>query len=196
LHGADADELLVQSGENKVSNDWSPDGRFLVYASLNPASKWDLWMVPMTAERTPRPLLQTPFNENQGQVSPSGRWIAYNSDETGRFEVYVQSFPDGGNKRAVSVGGGTEPVWRRDGRELFYLAPGGAVMAVEVGDATPPRLGTPKELFRVAVARGGVSLTHFDVSADGQRLLVHTESPNGRDPSMRMLVNWPAAVVP
>jgi Tol biopolymer transport system component len=190
----DRDEILVQSAENKVSNDWSRDGRFFVFASLSQQTKWDLWTLPMDEARTPRPFLQTPFNESQAQLSPSGQWIAYNSDETGRFEVYLQSFPDGGNKRAVSVGGGTEPQWRDDERELFYVGPEGAVMSVDVVPGSPLRLGTPTLLFRAPLARSGMNLAHYDVSPDGQRILVHAESSGEGRPLMQMLINWPAAV--
>src|SRR5439155_26117796 len=127
-----SDDLLLQTHATKHVHSWTPDGRYLVYVSTNPRQKLDLWLLPMFGDRQPIPFLQTAFNEKQAQVSPDGRWIAYVSDESGAWEVYIQSFPVPGGRRTISVGGGTEPQWRRDGKELFYLAADHMLMAVDV----------------------------------------------------------------
>jgi len=117
--GAGNEEVLLKSSEEKVPDDWSLDGLFIVYQTLNSKTKWDLWVLPMSGERQPFPFLQTDFNEQEAQFSPDGKWMAYTSDESGAPEVYVQTFPASGGRWRVSTGGGSQPKWRRDGRELF-----------------------------------------------------------------------------
>jgi DNA-binding winged helix-turn-helix (wHTH) protein/Tol biopolymer transport system component len=193
--GADRDELLVQTSENKVVNDWSADAQSVVFASVNPSTRWDLWHLPMNGAGKAEPFLRTPFNEIQGRLANSGKWIAYSSDETGSYEVYLQSFPNPGSKRAVSVGGGTEPHWRRDEREIFYVAPDRSLMAVAVTPGEIPQLGPPRRLFRLpTITRDRLNIAHYDVSTDGQRFLVHTVATGAQADSLKMLVNWTAAV--
>jgi Tol biopolymer transport system component len=121
----------------------------MVYVASDPKTIADLWMIPLS-DRKPVALVHTPFSESRGQVSPDGRWLAYNSNETGRSEVNVQPFPQGAGKWQVSTSGGFFPRWRRDARELFYTtqATGGKMMAVDVKSAGSMfEAGTPKELF-------------------------------------------------
>lgn len=111
----------------------------------------DLWVLPLFGDRKPFPFLQRNFDERQAQISPDGRWIAYSSNESGRAEVYVQSFPKPGSKVEISTSGGSEPRWRRDGKELFFLA-GTKLMAVEVRSDMPIlEAGVPKVLFETAL---------------------------------------------
>jgi eukaryotic-like serine/threonine-protein kinase len=139
LSGAGQDEVVVNDDERKTLSDWSPEGNYLVYTTLNPSTKLDLVLFPMSGQKKPIPLLHTPFNESQGRIAPNGRWIAYVSDESGTEEVYVQRFPSLGSKRVVSIGGGVEPVWRQDGRELFYLSPDYSIVSVQIpADPTTP----------------------------------------------------------
>ncbi|MGE3401834.1 MAG: winged helix-turn-helix domain-containing protein [Vicinamibacterales bacterium] len=189
--GAASDELLLETPENKIVNDWTRDGRFLVYVTTNARTLKDIWLLPMDdADRTPRPYLVTPFNDIQAQVSPDGRWLAYASDESGRWEVYLQAFPDAGRKRVLSVGGGAAPQWRADGRELYYLSPSRRVMAVTLELAGDERIGAPVALFDAPV-RGRLNSfrNHFLASADGQRFLVDAVEPGQRNP-VTFLVNW------
>ncbi len=193
--GRDEDQLLLRTKENKIVNDWSKDGRYLVYATTNPQTKLDLWAMPIGGGGQPSPLLVTPFNEFQAQISPDGRWIAYASDESGTWEVYVQPFPAPGAKRAVSTGGGSEPQWRPDGRELFYLAADGNLMSVDVGAGNGLELSRPRALFRTPVPISGEMNTrrnHYAASRDGQRFLISatTEPQN----SITVLVNWVAGL--
>ena len=130
--GSGSDELLSKI-DGCIPTDWSPDGRFILFHTNNNRDQgiidqrtgYDLWVLSL-ADREAKPLVRTPFHEIQSALSPDGRWLAYASDESGAFEVYVQAFPDGQATRLVSRGGGAEPRWRADGRELFYVSADGA----------------------------------------------------------------------
>jgi Tol biopolymer transport system component len=146
--GAGKDEPLLKSTTAKWPDDWSLDGKFILYENVDPKTKYDLWVLPMFGDRKPLACLQTEFNETHARFSPDGRWVAYVSDESGRAEVYVQSFPATGGKWQISSGGGDEPLWRRDGKELFYVAADGKLMAAEVNQsASTFQAGVPKPLF-------------------------------------------------
>jgi len=189
--GRGEDRLFLQTRENKVVNDWSRDGRYLVFASTNPQTRTDLWMAPTSGGGAPVALLTTSFNEFQAQLSPDGRWIAYASDESGRWEVYVQSFPVLGAKRAISIGGGSEPQWRRDGRELFYITPDGTLMAVDVSSGATLQVTRPTPLFKTPIPAPGEMNSrrnHYVASPDGQRFLVNAASD--AQESITVLVNW------
>ncbi len=187
--GATDDELLLQTTENKLANDWTRDGHYLVYAARHPRTGRDLWLLPMTGARTPVPFAVGPGNEIQAQVSPDGRWIAYASNESGTWQVYVQSFPTPGSKRTVSPGGGAKPQWRPDGRELFYLAPDRSLMAAPVDAAGD--IGRPQALFQPSVVADlSTYRTQFAVSADGQRFLFDAADPASAREPITVLVNW------
>ena len=109
--------------------------------------------MPLSGERTPRLLVDTPFIEDEVHVSPDGRWVAFNADESGRWEVYVAAFPAFTSKRQISSGGGVQPQWRADGRELFYLGPDGAMMSVRVDTRTGFTASPPARLFTTKIAR-------------------------------------------
>jgi Tol biopolymer transport system component/predicted Ser/Thr protein kinase len=158
-----ADQLVLQTPDQKWPVSWSSDGR-LLFENLSPKTKDDLWILPASGDRKPVPVLQSTFREQYGQFSPDGRWIAYVSDESGRDEVYVQSSTDAALRMQVSSGGGWRPRWRGDGQELFYLG-GGKLLSVEVKTVPALQTGAPKELFR---APPGVD---YAVARDGQRFL-------------------------
>jgi hypothetical protein len=193
--GPGQDALVVRSQENKFVTDWSRDDRYLVYGSLNPQTKMDVWMLPRHEGGKPVAFLTTPFNEFQAQVSPDGRWVAYSSDESGIWEVYVQSFPTPGAKRAISAGGGSEPQWRGDGKELFYLAADGTLTGVDIDTAGELHAGLRRALFRTPIPISGemyMRRNHYVPSADGKRFLMNTsQNPQG---SITVLVNWRARV--
>jgi Tol biopolymer transport system component len=157
------DELALQSADQKWPVSWSSDGRVL-FDNLSPKTKDDLWILPLTGDRKPMPLLQTPFREEYGQFSPDGRWIAYVSDESGRDEIYVQSSTDATLRVQVSSGGGRRPRWRGDGQEIFYLG-GGKLVSVDFRASPALQTGAPKELFSLP------PVTDYDVRRDGQRFL-------------------------
>lgn len=131
--GVGAEEELLVDDLDKSPLDWSPDGRFVLFSVAASKTGSDLWVLPLFGDRKPFPILQTALNESAGQFSPDGHWIAYASNESGRFEVYVAPFPGPGGKWQVSAAGGFFPRWRRDTREMFYLAPDNALMAVAGG---------------------------------------------------------------
>jgi Tol biopolymer transport system component/tRNA A-37 threonylcarbamoyl transferase component Bud32 len=190
--GAGQEERVTQSPNNQFINDWSPDGRFLLFTEVSGVTQYDLWLLPLEGDRKPIPYLQTPFQEMQGRFSPDGKWIAYTSDESGRPEVYVQSFPASGAKLHASSNGGTFPLWRRDGKELFYRALDGMLTAVPVRPARNTlELGKPGALFHVTEAQADVFYP-YDVAPDGQRFLVMVAEANAATSSMTVIVNWPA----
>ncbi len=137
-NGAGENQLLLKTDLLSVPKSWSPDGRYLIYAQANPATgSADLFALPLAGDRRPLVLADSPANEDQGQFSPDGRWVAYTSNESGLSEIYVISFPPtlNGGRWMVSRGGGVQPRWRRDGRELFYISPDWTMMAVPVSTA-------------------------------------------------------------
>jgi Tol biopolymer transport system component len=151
--GGSPEELLFQSAEDKIPSDWSPDGRFLLYEALDIGGEFarlQIRILPMTGDdRKPRPYLQTEFHDYHARFSPDGRWVAYDSNESGRREVYVRPFPDAkAGKWIVSTGGGVLPHWRRDGRELYYVE-GRKLMVVDVSADSRFKSGTPRVLFEI-----------------------------------------------
>jgi Tol biopolymer transport system component len=198
--GSGAEERLLESGGNKYVSSWSADGRFLLYgtgAGGSPTST-DIWALPLTGERKPFPFVQTPFTEGVGRFSPDGRWVAYNSNESGRLEVYVVPFPMAGGKWQISAGGGEQPRWRRDGKELFYLN-GNVVVAAEVnGTGAAFQVGAARRLFevrrRTQSYRGFGLSSAYDVTPDGQRFLVNVVDQAALPPPVTVITNWAATL--
>ncbi len=192
-NGTGNEELLLKTNERKWPSDWSRDGRFIIYTDLSQKTKADLWVLPMTGEQQPMPFLQTPFNEDHARFSPDAGFIAYASDESGKFEVYVQTFPASGGKWLVSTGGGAQPRWRRDGKELFYLAPDRKLMAVDVKiQASTFEAGVPRPLFQTRVVGYPNPRNVYDVSADGQRFLFITPLEETVSAPITVVANWTA----
>jgi Tol biopolymer transport system component len=197
--GTGGEELLLASDDARsvfprglVPMSWSPDEQFLIYGLNDPKTGWDLWVLPL-ANRTPSPLVQMPDFQGNGRFSPDGRWIAYSSTETGRPEIFVVSFPDLRKKRLVSRAGGSSVRWRRDGRELFYLAPGNTLMAAEVnGQGVDFQVVAERSLFQPALPSGVID--PYDVSKDGQRFLVITPAETQQSSVMTVVVNWSAGL--
>jgi len=151
--GSGTEQLVLASTEDKKPEDWFPGGDLVLYTSRNERGE-NLWILPLSGDRKPYPIAQTSFEERNGQFAPDGRWIAYDSNESGRFEVYAQPFPGLGGKWQISAGGGVTPRWSHDGREVFYIAPDGVLVAVPVrispnGQALEP--GVPDRLFVVPI---------------------------------------------
>ena len=139
-NGAGAEALLLASPEAKTATSWSPDGRSLLYTHLSPKTGVDVWVLPMAGDPKPWSFLNSTFNERTGAFSPDGHWVAYQSDESGRVEVYVRPFPGPGGQWQVSTAGGKDPRWRPDGKELYYIAPDSRLMAAPIavlGDGAP-----------------------------------------------------------
>jgi eukaryotic-like serine/threonine-protein kinase len=193
--GAGSEELLFKSSNPKGPEDWSSDGRFLLYYELDPKTNADLWVLPLLGDQKPIPFLQTPFTEVQGKFSPDGRWIAYSSNESGTFQIYVQSFPPSGGKWMVSTNGGTQPRWRHDGKELFYLGPDRKLMVVNVKeDANKFEAGNPQALFEMRVFIGFVTTSSYQVTRDGQRFLVNTPVEESASSPLTVVLNWTAGL--
>jgi len=193
--GTGKDELLLETRTSKEPTDWSQDGRYIVYLDLRPRTQFDLWVLPLFGDRQPKPFLQSEFNEKQGRLSPDGRWMAYASDETGRYEVYVQPFPATGGKWQISTGGGDQPSWRRDGKELFFVGEGQKLIAVGV-DATSStfRHTPPRELFRIRSGASVWTRNQYAVTADGQRFLVNTSVESSGASPITVVINWGAGL--
>ena len=189
-------ELLLKSHAPQAMS-WSRDGRFLLYRMFDPKTDWDFWVLPLEGDKKPVPFLVNAFREDDARFSPDGHWVAYTSDESGEYEVYVRSFAMNSTRTAVEAGGkwqisngyGDQPCWRGDGRELYYRAQDGQVMAVEI--ATNPRFrpGRPQPL--------GFLSGEWDCTADGRRFLVATPKTTGKDDRPEpytVILNWQASL--
>jgi Tol biopolymer transport system component len=194
VNGSEGAETLFYSGSGtKLPTDWSPDGRFVAFEQLDPAAntKTDIWILPMFGDRKPFPFANTQFDERSAQFSPNGKWMAYTSDESGEDEVYIAPFPGPGTKLRVSAAGGAQVKWRRDGKELFFLAPDKKLMSAEVKEnGSKLEIGTVRALFPINV-RAGSSLSTYDVSADGQRFLFNGVTAENLQP-LTLVTNWTA----
>lgn len=197
-NGTGNDELLLKTTEPTGPHDWSPDGRFILFGVLSPKTNVDLWVLPLFGDQKPMPFIQTEFTENQGRFSPDGRWVAYTSNESGPYQVYVQSFPTSGGKWQVSTGGGAQPQWRHDGKELFYLAPDRKIMAVEVNGAGPTFIPSiPKPLFEARFSTlfpGPPGASYYAVTDNGQRFLVNTLAADSALTPFTIVLNWTAGL--
>ena len=189
------EELLLATPQGKAPLDWSPDGRLLLYLVRPRAASYDLWVLPMEGDEKPFPILQTNFDERDGQFSPDGRWIAYVSNESGRYEIYVQSFPGRGGKWQMSANGCAQVRWRRDGKELFCIGLDGRLMAVpfQVGaDAQTVEPSNPVPLFATRIPGGalqGAFKHQYSVSPDGQRFLINSQIATAASP-ITLVLNW------
>jgi Tol biopolymer transport system component len=194
LSGAAPDQLLARAAEGAFLSQWSADGHFIVYQIPTPKTNWDLWVLSLL-ELKAKPFLATPFNEVQGALSPDGRWMAYTSDESGQPEVYVQAFPTGGGKVEISVSGGSEPKWRADGKELFYMAPDLKLMSVSVKSGSNLEAGVPSGLFEMPVPPFTPAYQNSYVpSHDGRRFLVNTLVQDATSSPITVVLNWTAGL--
>lgn len=191
--GTGQEELLVQSNNLIFPTDWSADGKYIFYTEVDPKTQSNRWVLPLEGNRKPYPFLQTSFSESSAVLSPDGRWIAYRSDESGTVEVYVQTFPASGGKWTVSTKGGFNPRWRRDGKELFYNALDGKLMAVEIKTGGTFEPGIPKPLFDFSALRAAFG-NNYAVAADGQRFLFAIRGAETTPSSLTVVLNWMAEV--
>jgi serine/threonine protein kinase len=199
-NGAGGDDLLLHSELTKWPDDWSRDGRFILYDSTD-RTNLDLWVLPMTgtsAGDKPGPYVQTEFNEAHGHFSPDARWVAYTSDESGRPEVFVQPFPASGGKWQVSTEGGDQATWSSDGREIVYIGPDRKVMAVPIKADTTFEAGVPHSLFQTRTYAPGMTFSSnsYLLSPDGQRLLVISTVEGASSTPLSVVLNWTADLKP
>jgi serine/threonine protein kinase len=182
-----SEQLLLQSAETKRPNSWSPDSQFILYNSDQ--NSGDLMVLPLTGNRKPFPFSVTPFSERQGVFSPNGKWVAYQSNESGRNEVYVRPFLGPGGKRQVSTEGGNSARWRADGKELYYVALDKKLIAVPVVVREAAfAAGKPEALFQTHIATS-VNKPQYDVASDG-RFLINTILSDASTEPIHLLLNW------
>ena len=177
---------------------WSSDGSLLIYQTTHPQTGADIWALPLAGKPEPYPVVDTTADEQYGTLSRDGRWLAYISNETGVYEVYAESFPRTGFKRQLSTQGGFEPQWRRDGTELFYMAPNRTLMAVGVkGHSTTLEVvSPPKALFATRIKWMEIQAVahHYAAAPDGQRFLVNSTTDEARSVPVTIVLNWSAAL--
>jgi serine/threonine protein kinase len=194
-------EPLLPNSLNDIPSQWSRDGRFIVYTEFDPKTKWDLWVLPTeggAADRKPVAFLRSESNELFGQLSPDSHWMAFTSDKSGRREVYVRPFRAGEGEWLISGAGGQAPRWRADGKELFFEAANGKMMAVPVtaraGATASFELGAPMSLFDAHIVHSTsfTDVFEYDVTADGKRFLINTTSRQGvvSGQALTVVVNW------
>jgi hypothetical protein len=190
--GAGKEEVLLASDAAKLVDDWSPDGRFLIFEEVSPRTTTDLWILPLAGARQPELYLQTAFDETHAKFSPDGRFVAYTSNESGRDEVYVQTFPAAGGKWQVSTDGGDQAQWRADGKELFFLGLDRRLRAVAVRTENGFEPGSQRVLFeaRTNVPAGLASRAAYAAAGDGQRFLVDTIVSDGGHVPITVVLDW------
>jgi len=191
-------ERLTTSEYIHVPSSFSPDGQLLAFFEVNPSTQRDIWVMRM-GDSSPgsgqigkaQPFLRTPFNETSPRFSPDGRWLAYYSNESGRFEIYVQPYPGPGGKWQISTEGGTEAVWNRNGRELFYRS-GDKMMAVDIATQPGFAAGKPRMLFEGRYEEAPFPIPNYDVSPDGQRFLMlkPAEQAQAAQTQINVVLNW------
>ena len=184
-----SEKPLLREPGLQQAEDVSRDGRFLVYLNEMQTTVWAIWLLPLQGDRKPLPWLRTRFNLASPRFSPDGRWIAYESDESGVPEIYMALTEGGGEKRRISPAGGRRPRWRRDGKELYYIAPGDTLMALPVSPGRTLEVGAPVPLFR-----GELEIEEYDVAPEGSRFLVSTPVEKVRESPIRVILNWDAAL--
>jgi eukaryotic-like serine/threonine-protein kinase len=195
-NGTGPDEPLIETNARERVNSWSSDGKYLAYMRDTAQEKKDVdvWILPLFGDRKPFPFLQSPFNEGFPQFSPNVKWLAYTSDQSGKDQIYVVPFPTGNGKWQISTNGGFQPKWRRDGRELYYLAPDNSLMAVDITErGSTLEIGNPHALFQThpPPARPGY---YYDVSPDGKRFLLTNENSQGSPGPATLVLNWTAGL--
>ena len=196
--GAGQAEQLLESTRQVYPTDWSRDGPIILYEKTSGEGNLDVWLLTMTGDREPEPLLETSFDEGQAQFSSDGKWVLYTSNESGRPEVYVQTFPTGGGKWKISTDGGSQPRWRRDGKEVFYVTPDSTLMAVQLEiTSTKVEAASPQTLFaaRMPVTIAGPlgGRNQYVATSDGQRFLVDT-LVDAAPVSISVLLNWTSLI--
>jgi serine/threonine-protein kinase len=194
VDGSAPEEVLVDLGMMLQPGSFSADGELFAFQSSDdPETGFDLWVLPMTGDNSPEPFLQTDANELHPVFSPDSRWLAYASNETGQYEVYVRPYPGPGGVMVVSSGGGFEPVWGPDGSEIFYRSVNGRRVTAVAFDLRNGRrrVGNPELLFEGDFANGFTYGRMYDISPDGQRfLMVYQEEPPPPPTQYNVVLNW------
>jgi Tol biopolymer transport system component len=188
--GAEPEKLLFKSPAFTPLDDWSRDGRNIFYDVIDwRAFHFDVWVRDLQSGQS-RPILQAKFNQGGARLSPDGRRLAYESDESGVFEIFVRSFPEPGERRQISTGGGRQPRWRGDGKELFYVSPDRKVMGVDIRTQPAFEAGTPRALFQTRILPLVEARNHYDVTSDGQRFVVNSRRLEDASLPITIVVGW------
>lgn len=198
--GVGGDDVLLRSSGlgprdsgNLFPTDWSRDGRFILFHAPYAETSYDIFALPMTGDRKPRAFIRTRGADLHARFSPDGKWVAYSSAESGRHQIYVQPFPDAKGRWQISTDGGSEPRWRGDGREIFFLGADRRMMAVPVSTQPTFQHGAAAALFTTRVADfANPYRTSYDVTPDGQRFLINEAADDATQPAISMVVNWHA----
>jgi len=188
--GTGDEEVLLEADGNQFPSSWSPDGKSLLYITVDPETSWDIGVLPLEGDHTPRSYVRSKFVELRARFSPNGRWVAYQTNESGRPEVYVQAFPGPGGKWQISTAGGGEPQWGPDGKELFYLAQG-RIMRVAVQTGASFEAGIPELAFG-ATLRPITTNNRYLLSRDGRRFLLLSSLLQDSTPPTTVVLNWTA----
>jgi len=198
-NGTGNEELVYNGGTDERVRSMSSDGRYLLFERIDGVSKTkqDIWALPLFGDRKPFPLVNTQFSDVQPLISPDGKWVAYASNESGRFELYITSFPVPTSKLQVSTAGGQSPRWRYDGKQIFFVSDDRHIMAVDVGArGNSLVLGVPHAVAALTVNAPSSGLSSFgpvEVSPDGKRLLVSmTKNASDAVEPATLVINWPA----
>jgi len=192
--GSEMETSLLHSGRSVIARDWSLDGRFIVYVEQAPKTAMDLWILPLTGDHKPIVYLQTPFTEDDGQFFPDASrepsWMAYQSNESGRSQIYVQAIPASGAKYQISTEGGSVPRWRRDGKEIFFISPDQTLVAVPIAAGASLQIGKAQTLFTNA------GMDSFVPSHDGTRFLINVPTAGERvvTPGITVVTNWQTTI--
>lgn len=192
-NGAGPEEVLLRTRSLSIPKSWSPDGRYIAYDEVTSRNDAHLFALPLEGDRKPLALATASGNTDQGQFSPDGHWLAYTSNESGQSEIYVVPFPPNpaGGKWLVSRGGGVQPRWRHDGKELFYISPDWKMMAVDVSISPTFQSGTPHPLFDTDMVDTGIRTgpISWDIAPDGKRFLIISPDSAGTT-SLNVILNW------
>jgi eukaryotic-like serine/threonine-protein kinase len=190
VSGIGEETAIVESEVSKFISDWSPDGRYIAYSSIDSGNA-HLYALPLFGDRKPLQIVQLPSSQDACRFSFDGKWVAYHSDESGSWQVYVSSFPAGDLKRQVSINGGAQPRWRRDGKELYYFAPDGKMMAVDIRGGATIDPGIPHGLFNIEFNIDPVE-DWYSVTPDGQRFLLRKPLAESTSMPITVVLNWTA----
>jgi Tol biopolymer transport system component len=194
--GLGDDELVLKESVNLAPSDISLDGKYLLFQRSTSQANTDLYVLPLTEGpgATPSPVQATPFDEIQGRFSPDGKWLAFVSNESGQNQVYIRSFPGNSRKIPVSSGGGVQPRWRRDMKELYFVSRSGSLMSVPIASVERMDIGAPSSMFDIAIAPEVIQplpirMSNYAVTADGNRVLAILQNSRREDP-ITVLQNW------
>ena len=169
--------------------DWSRDGRYIAF-DRGSSHRDEIWILPLFGDKKPFPFLQNPVNDRYAAFSPDSKWLSYDSDESGRTEVYVAPFPQGNGKWQVSTSGGRQSRWRPDGKELYYLSPDDKLMAVTIQEKSGSlEIGNPQTLFQANLAKT-TGLVPYDVAVDGKKFVLLTPPAQSIPEPITLVTNW------